>query len=298
MLILGFDDYRQPAQALADSLQVDYRDVVIHVFPDGESKITLPARLPDTVVFVRTLDHPNAKMLELLIAAGAARSNGASKVLLVAPYLCYMRQDIAFQPGEAVSQKIVGALLADHFDAVITVDPHLHRISQLSEAIPKGQAIALSAASLMGHTLRMDTSLSTPSRRLLLVGPDEESEQWVKHVAAPAGLDYVIAQKVRHGDRHVDITLPDRDYEGIAALLVDDVISSGHTLKQCAQQLFTHGCASVSAMCTHPLLAPGAMEALNEAGIRELISTDAIVHASNRIPLAGMLADALRSLVA
>lgn len=290
MLILGFNDYRQPAQALADKLQVEYSDVQIHAFPDGESKITLPANLPQVVVLVRTLDHPNAKVLELLIAASAARENGARKVVLVAPYLCYMRQDIAFQPGEAVSQKIVGALLADHFDAVITVDPHLHRIRELREAIPKGDAIALSAAPLMGEALLRQTS------RPLLVGPDEESEQWVKRVAEPAGLDYVIAHKIRHGDRQVDITLPPHAYEGKEALLVDDVISSGHTLKQCAQLLMDRGCKSVSAMCTHPLLAPGAVEALNEAGIMTLVSTDSILHDSNRISLAPLLADALRSL--
>lgn len=290
MLILGFHDYRQPAQALADTLQVEYRDVLIHSFPDGESKITLPPQLPEVVAFVRSLDNPNPKVLELLIAAQAARDNGARKVLLVAPYLCYMRQDIAFNPGEAVSQKIVGALLADHFDGVITVDPHLHRIRELREAIPKGEAVALSAAPLMGDTL-----LKYPDRPLL-VGPDEESEQWVKRVAAPAGLEYVIAQKIRHGDRHVEINLPAFEYAGRHALLVDDVISSGHTLKQCAEQLLARGCKRVSAMCTHPLLAPGAAEALAEAGITDLISTDAIAHASNRIPLAPLLAGAIRSL--
>ncbi len=52
------------------------------------------------------------------------------------PYLAYMRQDIAFHPGEAISQRIIGALLAQTFDAVITVDAHLHRIDHLSQAMP------------------------------------------------------------------------------------------------------------------------------------------------------------------
>ena len=106
MLILGFDEYLQPAKTLAEIAHADYATVDIHAFPDGESKITLPASLPETVVLVRTLNDPNAKLVELLIAAAAARNNGARNVLLVAPYLCYMRQDIAFHPGEAVSQKI------------------------------------------------------------------------------------------------------------------------------------------------------------------------------------------------
>lgn len=290
MLILGFEEYQQPAQALADTLQANYCTIGIHRFPDGESKITLPATLPDTVVLVRTLNDPNSKLVELLIAAGAARNNGARRVVLVAPYLCYMRQDIAFQPGEAVSQKIIGALLAEHFDAVITVDPHLHRIRELGEAIPKGQAIALSAAPLMGSVICQQR------QKPLLVGPDEESAQWVKQVAAPGELDYVVASKIRHGDRNVEITLPAFDYSGRDALLVDDVISSGHTLMRCAQLLKEKGCRSVAAMCTHPLLAPGAQEALRAAGITSLLSTDSILHASNTMPLAPLLATALRTL--
>lgn len=290
MLILGFEDYLQPAQALADALQCEYRSVSLHTFPDGETRVKLPLPLPSDVILVRTLHDPNAKLVQLLIAAQAARDNGAQRVFLVAPYLCYMRQDIAFTPGEAISQKIIGLLLGNYFDGVITVDPHLHRIQSLSEAIPKGQAIALTAASLMGD------QIARAQDKPLLVGPDEESAQWVSKVAEPAGLDHVVASKVRHGDRNVVITLPEFDYVGRKVLLVDDVISSGHTLMHCAELLHARGCKEVSAMCTHALLAPGAEDALKRAGITSLLSTDSIPHASNRISLAPLLADALKDL--
>ena len=67
------------------------------------------------------------KLVALLLAVEALRRNGAKRLVLVAPYLCYMRQDIAFQPGEAISQKAIGGLLAGLVDRVITVDAHLHR---------------------------------------------------------------------------------------------------------------------------------------------------------------------------
>ena len=44
--------------------------------------------------------------------AAGARELGATQLALVSPYLAYMRQDMAFTPGEAVSQRHIAALLA------------------------------------------------------------------------------------------------------------------------------------------------------------------------------------------
>ena len=129
-MLLGFSDYESQGRRLADALGMPFALVAIHRFPDGESKVTLPSPLPERVVLCRSLDAPNDKLIELMLCAETARAMGAKRVALVAPYLCYMRQDIAFHPGEAVSQKIVGKFLAGLFDAVITVDPHLHRIAR------------------------------------------------------------------------------------------------------------------------------------------------------------------------
>ena len=134
------------------------------------------------MVLLRTLDHPNEKLVDLLLAARTARLLGARHLTLVAPYLAYMRQDMAFHPGEAVSQRIVGRFLADLFDAVITVDPHLHRIARLAQAVPVAQAVVLSGAPLLADLIAQ--------RRpgALLVGPDSESAQWVSQAAAPSTM--------------------------------------------------------------------------------------------------------------
>ena len=56
--------------------------------------------------------------------------------MLLAPYLCYMRQDAAFHEGEAISQKVIGALIAGCVDRVITVDAHLHRTPDIRAVFP------------------------------------------------------------------------------------------------------------------------------------------------------------------
>lgn len=289
-MLLGFNDYEPQGRRLADALGLPFALVELHRFPDGESKVTLPATLPERIVVCRSLDRPNNKLIELMLVAETARTLGAKHITLVAPYLCYMRQDIAFKPGEAVSQTIVGRYLGGLFDAVITVDPHLHRIERLEQAIPQGQTIALTAAQAMAEFVTAHTNAP------MLVGPDAESEQWVRAMAEPAGLDYAVASKERLGDRSVRTVLPERDYKNRTVVLVDDMASTGRTLIAVASQLKFRGATAIHCLVTHALFADEATRQLHEAGIEQIWSADSISHPSNVLHLAPLLAEAVRAL--
>ena len=290
--LLYFDDEAAPAQRLAQAAKLPACAIGRHRFPDGEIKLRLPVdaagRLPPRAVLLRSLHQPNEKLIELLLAARTARALGAEHLTLVAPYLAYMRQDMAFQPGEAVSQQVVGGFLAGLFDAVVTVDPHLHRIDTLAQAIAVPHAVALSGAEPLADLIAQ--------RRpgALLVGPDGESAQWIAQAAARHGFDHAVCTKVRHGDRDVAIELPPLDAQGRAVVLLDDMASTGRTLALAARLLWQAGAASVDVAVTHALFAGDALQALREAGVGEVWSTDCIPHPSNAVPMAGPLARALR----
>jgi ribose-phosphate pyrophosphokinase len=286
-LLIGFPEYREQAQRLAGAAGIAYADALIHHFPDGESRLRLPDSAPEHVVLCRTLDHPNSKLPELILAAATARDLGAKHITLVAPYLCYMRQDTAFQPGEAVSQRIVGTLLSQWMDALITVDAHLHRVHRLKDAVPVDPAINLAATSVMSDFLRKH--MDDP----LLVGPDEESEQWVSAIARDRKLDYCVAHKERFGDQQVRVSLPDADYRDRHIVLVDDVASTGHTLEEAAHELAQFQPASISVLVTHALFVGDAEARLRREGISQIWSTDAIPHSSNALHLEHLLAEAV-----
>jgi ribose-phosphate pyrophosphokinase len=289
-MLLAFDDEASFARALAAEAGLELRGIARHRFPDGEIKLTLPARLPARVALLRTLDHPNEKLVELLLAAQTARSLGAQQLALVAPYLAYMRQDMAFADGESVSQKIVGRFLAELFDAVITVDPHLHRTHTLAQAVPARDAIALSAAPSIGRFIAQQRL------RPLLVGPDGESAQWVAQAAEAGGFEYAVGRKIRRGDRDVDVELPALDVRGRHVALIDDVASTGRTLARAAEALRAAGAARVDVAVTHALFVGDALATLAAAGVREVWSTDSIAHPSNRIAVAPLIAPVLRGL--
>lgn len=295
-LLLHFEDERAAAQRLAQACAITAACVESHRFPDQELRLRLPVdasgQLPPQLVIYRSLDRPNDKLVELMLVARQARELGANAITLVAPYLAYMRQDIAFHPGEVVSQKVVGRFLADLFDAVITVDPHLHRIRTLDEAIALPQAISISGAPMLAKLIARHHD------KPLLIGPDAESAQWIEAAAQAHGFDHGVCAKERHGDKQVEITLPPGvNVQGRAVVLLDDVASSGRTLAVAARLLRDAGAASVDVAVTHALFAGDALDVIQSAGVAHVWSTDCIAHESNAIDMAPALAQALKPLL-
>lgn len=278
------------AARLAARLGVPCHEIALHRFPDGELRVTVGPAARTTVLYL-PLDQPNDKLVALVLAAEALRRTGAVRLVLVAPYLCYMRQDIAFHPGEAISQKAVGRLIAGLVDRVITVDAHLHRTAALAPVFPGIEADNLSAMPAIAAALANE-GLDPAT---LVVGPDSESRPWVADLAGRLGLDFMVGGKIRHGDRAVEIAFGDQvRLAGRPVLLVDDIVASGGTLATAATALRAGGAATVDVVITHALFPPAMLPAFAQAGARSVRSTSAVPHPTNAIPLDGVLDAALR----
>jgi ribose-phosphate pyrophosphokinase len=241
-------------------------------------------------VVVTNLVNPNEKFLPLLFLLGTLRELGARSVGVVAPYLCYMRQDKRFHEGEALTSRLFARALSQHMDWLVTVDPHLHRYHALQEiyTVPSRK---IEGAHALAEWLQGQSAL-------LLVGPDAESEQWVAEVAAASGHPYVIGEKHRYGDRQVEIHLPDiRPYRDRTAVVIDDVISSGQTILKCLQALQKGGIDKINCAAVHGIFADGVDDALMRAGLGELVTCNTIPHKTNRIDVTPLLAPAIQSLL-
>jgi ribose-phosphate pyrophosphokinase len=287
-VIHAFPEALPFAQALGRELGARVEAVSLRRFPDRESLVRVRLQNAAPAVLVRSLDDPNTKLVEILLAADALRRAGATRVTLVAPYLAYMRQDRVFEPGEPISQRVVGALLGSAFDRVITVEAHLHRVATLGEVVP-GEAESLSAAPALAGWLREH------GRGALLVGPDEESAPWLERLVELGCGQYRVGKKKRRGDADVVLELPRLPRGTRHAVLVDDIASTGATLLAATRALQQAGVEVVDALVVHALFAKGVYDALRSAGIARIVSTDTIPHPSNQIGVASLLARALNS---
>jgi ribose-phosphate pyrophosphokinase len=289
-IIQSLPSSSREAARLATRLGIPFYEIAIHEFPDREIRVTAAPASPVTIIYA-SLDRPNEKLIALSFAAEALRRGGAQRLVLLAPYLCYMRQDTAFHEGEAISQKAVGALIAGCVDRVITVDAHLHRTPDIGAVFPGIASDNLSAMPAIAATLRK-TGVDPTT---MVVGPDAESQPWISDLATRLGLSHTIAQKHRRGDRSVEIGFPDPSrIAGHPALIVDDIVSSGGTMIACARALKSARATMIDAIVTHALFPEDVGHDMIQSGIRSIRSTHSVPHSTNAILLDNLFIDALQ----
>lgn len=288
-VILPMPGNEAMAGALAERLDAELGVLDWRRFPDSEAYVRIASEVRGKRVYiVCTLANPDPQMLTLVFAAAAARECGAESVYLIAPYLAYMRQDKRFKPGEAVSATHFARLISQHFDALVTVDPHLHRISGL-ETIFSIPTHVGAAAPLLGEWIAQNVDAA------LIIGPDQESEQWAAEVARSASAPHVVARKQRVGDEEVRVELPDLSaWSGRRPVLADDIVSSGRTMIEVSRVLAVRGMAKPYCLAIHAVFAPGAFDHLAQLSER-VVTTNTIAHPSNAISVVDTLARLIAS---
>jgi ribose-phosphate pyrophosphokinase len=286
-IIFALPGNERISEQLIDNLAATPGKLETRHFPDGESYVRLMTDVAQRdVIFVCTLDHPDAKLLPLLFGGATAKELGAKRVGLIAPYLAYMRQDKRFHPGEAVTSRIFASALSSTFDWLVTVDPHLHRFAGMAELYSCPVEVCHAAPNVARW---IASEVASP----IIIGPDSESRQWVSAVAALVDAPYVTLSKRRMGDRQVQIDFPNLEiWKGRTPVLVDDLISSGQTMVVATKTLVKRGFPPPVIVAVHGIFADDAYADLRAAGAGRIVTTNSVPQAANAIDIGGLLASA------
>lgn len=278
------------ADKLATGVGMDRGQLEYRRFPDDEVYLRFAVDPKGCeIAIVCTLDRPDQKLPSLLFAASAAREMGAKRIGLVAPYLAYMRQDRSFHPGEVVTSRYSARLLSQTFDWLVTVDPHLHRYGSLAEIFTIPTKV-LHAATLISEWIK------SHAKDAIVIGPDSESEQWVSAVALRAGVPFTVLQKIRHGDRDVEVKVRNlHNLAGRTPVFVDDIISSGQTMLQAIKHVRELGATTPICIGIHGIFADSSDVRLKAEGAY-LVTGNTIPHSTNEIDVSALLADAVHRL--
>ena len=290
MIITSCGNSISIAKSLAKALRAIYSPLTISTFPDGDLYLKYNAPVKGkTVVIVHSFQpNPNESLLNVVFAAKTAKDLGAKKVILAAPYLAFMRQDKRFNPGEAVSAEIMAELLNKSVDELITIDPHLHRHRSLKELF------TIKAKALTANPL-ITTYIERHFQNIVLIGPDWESYQWASSVAKKLGATATVLEKKRLSSRKVEVRIVNPiPMKGKNVIIVDDIISTGHTIAEAARLARKMGAKSITAIAVHGLLVENAVQKLKKAGVTRIITTNCIEHDTNKIDVTSLLVEELK----
>ncbi len=288
MKIISYPSKSTLAVNIAAALSGDLIDISLHYFPDTEIKITVNGNvLDDDVWIIASLDHVNDRIMGLILLMDTCRSLGARSIKLCCAYLPYMRQDKRFHPGESISAEIFAGLISHYADALITVDPHCHRIPVLSEIF------SIPCRTLHAQML-LKQYIASHVKDPLIIGPDAESEQWVADLATSLNAPYQVLSKQRFGDASVAVDVPDLSlYQGKMPVLVDDIVSTGKTMIAALDKIMLQGFKSPFVIAVHGLFVEQAYDELQKRTSR-IMTTNSIQHVSNQVDLSPLIAEGIK----
>lgn len=286
--LFGYDEL---ARTIYQTLDYELGKMTQHQFPDEETVITIHSDVAGReVIFITSLDKPNEKLLPLIFAVETARELGASKITLVAPYLAYMRQDKQFESGQGITSKYFAKFLSSYFDCLITIDPHLHRWHDLND-IYSISTMVLHATKAIAAWIH--SNIKNP----LLIGPDAESVQWVQDIAKKSNSPFLILEKIRKGDRNIEVSIPNiEQYRQCTPVLIDDIIATGMTMLGTINHLAELNMKAPICIGVHAVFAGNTYQTLLAARVDKIISCNTIVHVSNGIDISGELVRSLNNL--
>lgn len=294
-LVLGGSNSRHIAFDLSNELKADYYPVEVKRFPDDELYVRLPADVKGReVIYVNSLQpDPNSSLMESFLSIDAIRKHEAKRVVAVIPYMAYARQDEEFNAGEAVSAFTVGRLFQSlSVDYIITVDMHLHRITD-----PRRTFGAIIRNITGVKELTEHVKANVDYKNAIVVGPDEEAEQWARKMAEGLGLGHVVLKKRRLSGSEVEVRGELNEVKDKDVIMVDDIISTGGTIIEATKLLRGAGAKRVHVTCVHPILVQGAYFRLRELGLETLAGTDTVLSPISVVRISPAIAEELRNIL-
>lgn len=278
-LYFSFD--QQLGASVAAALGVGQSPYEEKIFEDGEHRmrVLVPVAGRHCVVLDSLFAEPelsaDRKLLRMTFFVGALKAAGASRVTVVAPYLCYSRKDRRTQVGDPVITRHLAQILeAVGCDHVLTLD--VHNLASFENAF------RIQADNIEGQALFVDhLAPQLADLPIVVVSPDaggiKRSHAFRAALEERLGrtVDRAIMEKLRgadgvYGDMLVGAV------EGRVAILIDDLINTGGTLARAARACRVHGATAVYALATHGLFVDPAGAALAGPDITGLVVTNSV----------------------
>lgn len=284
------------AQQICHYLGIAQGILSVGNFPDGETQVKIEedVRGQDVFIIQPTCPPVNDNLMELLILIESFKRASANRITAVIPYFGYARQDRKDEGRVPITAKLVANLLTQAgANRILTMDLHAAQIQGFFD-IPVDH---LTAAPILDNFIKQ---LGYSEDKIVVVSPDEGS---IKRAAAHVkviGGSLAIIDKRRAGTKVEQANFIGGPVEGKAAVIFDDMISTGGSICGAAHLVKKQGAEKVFIGATHGVLCGNALENVRNAPVDHILLTDTIPQNAELFPnlkvlsVAPILGEAIR----
>jgi ribose-phosphate pyrophosphokinase len=259
------------AAAIGRELGVEVGQMQITRFSDGEYdvKIAESVRGLDVFLVQPTCQPVSENLIQLFITLDALHRASAGRITAVIPYFGYARKEKKTAPRDPISAKLMANIITlAGASRVIALDLHTDAIQGFFD-IPVDH---LFAAKILAQHIRMRHQKDN----FVVVSPDPGGTKRARYIATLLDAPIAFMDKRRPKDDVAEILNVVGDVEGMNAVVIDDLISTGTTLVGVANALKANGARGVDVLATHGVLSDGALKRLANAPIDQIVVTDSI----------------------
>ncbi len=269
-VIFSTERYAFMRDAIAAESGFEIGKIERKAFPDGEHyrRILSDVAGRDVILLGGTVDETDT--LELYDLACALVHAGAHILTLAVPWYGYQTMERAVLPGEVVVAKTRARLLssiptAGSGNRIVLMDLHTEGITQYFTG--NIRPVHLFAKSVV---LKMISDLG--GEDFVLASTDAGRAKWVENLANDLGVEAAFVFKRRLSGDRTEVTALAADVKDRPVVIYDDMIRTGGSLIGAAQAFLDAGATRISAVATHGVLPPGALERLQDAGVFDQVA--------------------------
>ena len=277
------------ARNISSKLNVKLIEPELKIFSDGESKLRFPSVNNKHCIIVQSLyPPPDRHIIQLLMIIHKCKKDNASKITVIIPYMAYARQDKAFLEGEVISVAVIAQVIENlGVDEVITVDIH----SEVSLSYFSIKIKNVTAIPILAEYIKTNVSLD----KSFIISPDTGGIARANKFAQLLNLPLLCLKKKR--DRETGCVSIDENIgmkvDGINAILVDDMISTGESIVKACEVLKKQKIGNITVLCTHAILVDNAFEKIINSGVKEIIATNSVSSICSKVDLSVILSNVL-----
>ena len=274
MKILSLPSSQELALKIANRMDCKIADYKSVRFPDGEIYTKIDTPLEGEMVIVIGNTNTDSNIISYLLLLDAVKEENPKELIAFIPYFGYARQHKLYNKGEAIASKVMTKSIDNFADKIIAVELH------------DEQTLNYTNKPFINLKIKKPVFNFFKDKGIdYVMSPDDGGYQRANDMANLLGCNAYYIDKKRIDADTVEMKLPEVEFKNKNILLLDDMISTGHTMLNAINLISNKGAKKIYCCAIHGIFAENSDKLIKEK-IDEIVVTDTIQSEYSKLSVA------------